>query len=64
MAPPLTKTFSHSLNIVVCQNWAYSDLMPVVSVIDTGLSPLLQWIVVPLAGFWFAHRTGPPAISL
>ena len=49
--------FSEWLNIVVRQSWAYSDLMPVVPVIDTGLSPLLQWIVVPLAGFWFARRT-------
>ena len=64
MAPPLTETSSHSLNIVIRQSWAYSDLMPVVPVIDTGLSPLLQWIVVPLAGFWFARRTGPPAAPI
>ncbi len=48
--------FSEWLNIVIRKSWAYSDLMPVVPVIDTGLSPLLQWIVVPIAGFWFARR--------
>ena len=53
--------FSEWLNIVIRQSWAYSDLMPVVPVIDTGLSPLMQWIVVPLAGFWFARRTLPAA---
>ena len=53
--------FSEWLNIVIRQSWAYSDLMPVVPVIDTGLSPLLQWIVVPFAGFWFARRTLPAA---
>jgi hypothetical protein len=39
--------FSEWLNIVVRQTWAYSDLMPVVPVIGTGLLPLLQWVIVP-----------------
>ncbi len=51
--------FSEWLNIVIRKSWAYSDLMPVVPVIDTGLSPLLQWIAIPLAGFWFARRIEP-----
>lgn len=46
--------FSEWLNIVIRAAWAYSDLMPVISVLnfDVGLSPFLQWIVVPLAAFW------------
>jgi hypothetical protein len=48
--------FSEWLNIVVRESWAYSDLMPVVPVIETGLSPLLQWLVVPLAALWLARR--------
>lgn len=51
--------FSEWLNIEVREAWAYRDLMPVVPLIDAGLSPILQWIVVPLAGFHFA--TKPPA---
>lgn len=46
--------FSEWLNIVVRESWAYSDLMPVIPIIDAGLSPVLQWIVIPLAGFRFA----------
>lgn len=46
--------FSEWLNIVVREAWAYSDLMPVIPIIDAGLSPVLQWIVIPLAGFRFA----------
>lgn len=49
--------FSEWLNIVVRQSWAYSELMPVVPVIDTGVTPLLQWLVVPLVAFWLARRT-------
>ena len=46
--------FSEWLNIEVRESWAYSDLMPVIPIIDAGLSPMLQWVVIPLAGFRFA----------
>ncbi len=48
--------FSEWLNITVRKAWAYSDLMPVVPLIDAGLSPLLQWVVVPIAGLLWALR--------
>ena len=32
----------------IAERWAYADTMPTVPVIGTGLTPLLQWIVVPL----------------
>lgn len=54
--------FSEWLNIVVRRSWAYSELMPVIPLVNAGLSPVLQWMVVPLAGFWFARRgVGGPA---
>ena len=31
--------------------WAYSDLMPVLPGLGTGLAPLAQWIVVPALAF-------------
>lgn len=48
--------FSEWLNIVVRKSWAYSELMPVIPLLDTGLSPLAQWIAIPLAAFWWARR--------
>lgn len=48
--------FSEWLNIEVRQSWAYRDLMPVIPVIETGLSPFLQWLVIPLAAFRWAAR--------
>ena len=48
--------FSEWLNIVIRAAWAYSDLMPVVPILDAGLSPLLQWTLIPLAAFWWAAR--------
>jgi hypothetical protein len=53
--------FSEWLNISVRQAWAYSDLMPVIPLIDTGLSPFAQWIVVPLLAFSWAARLRRPS---
>ncbi|PKP68135.1 MAG: hypothetical protein CVT83_06505 [Alphaproteobacteria bacterium HGW-Alphaproteobacteria-5] len=48
--------FSEWLNLVVRESWAYSDLMPVVPVLGTGLSPLMQWIVIPIGSFLTIRR--------
>lgn len=48
--------FSEWLNIEVREAWAYRDIMPVVPGIDAGLSPVMQWIVIPLAAFHWALR--------
>ena len=51
--------FSEWLNIVLRKSWAYSELMPVVPLIDTGLSPLLQWLLLPPLGLWWSrHNIG------
>lgn len=50
--------FSEWLNIVVRASWAYSDWMPTVSIfgLRIGLSPLIQWLVVPIASLALASR--------
>ena len=52
--------FSEWLNVTVRKAWAYSDLMPIIPIVDTGLSPVLQWIIIPLGGFWWALRSSKP----
>ena len=47
--------FSEWLNIEVREAWAYSDLMPVIPVIGAGLSPIAQWIVLPIIALWWAE---------
>jgi hypothetical protein len=49
--------FSEWLNTEIRGSWAYSELMPVVPVLGAGLSPLAQWIVIPLTAFWWARPT-------
>jgi len=39
--------YSEWLNVAVRGNWAYAPAMPVVPLVGTGLSPLLQWVIVP-----------------
>ena len=46
-------------NIEVRQAWAYREIMPVIPLIDAGLSPILQWVVIPAAAFSWALRPGP-----
>src|SRR3546814_7697349 len=55
--------FSECLNIDGRESWAYSDLMPVIPLIDTGLSPVTQWIVIPTVGFWWARRAKVTAVD-
>ena len=57
--------FSEWLNVVVRASWAYSEWMPVISLLGQkiGLSPLLQWMVVPAAAFAFAKRVAHEQIE-
>ena len=36
--------------------WAYTDRMPVVDVLEIGLSPLLQMMLLPLLTFYVSYR--------
>jgi hypothetical protein len=42
--------YSEWFNVYVRNAWAYSDAMPTVRIgsIELGLSPLLQWVIVPI----------------
>jgi hypothetical protein len=50
--------FSEWLNVVVRASWAYSNLMPVVTAfgLRIGVSPLLQWLVIPMVAFMLTKR--------
>ena len=50
--------FSEWFNIEVRRSWAYSNLMPTLPPLGTGLSPILQWLVVPTLALWAAHCAG------
>ena len=40
---------SETLNVSIWKSWSYNKLMPVIPYIKVGLTPFLQWIIVPPA---------------
>ena len=48
--------FSEWLNTEVRGSWTYSGLMPTLPGIGTGLSPFLQWLVIPITAIWWVRR--------
>ena len=49
--------FSEWLNVEIRRSWSYTAAMPVVPFLGTGLTPLLQWLIVPgLALAIIGHR--------
>jgi hypothetical protein len=57
--------FSEWLNIVVRKSWQYTELMPTFDVVgfEVGLSPLLQWVVVPSCALVIARHIGRTRIK-
>jgi hypothetical protein len=41
---------------VLQQRWQYSDLMPRLPFLGTGLTPVLQWLLLPPLVIWLARR--------
>lgn len=56
----LYTVFSEWLNVEVRQSWAYAPSMPTLSPLGTGLTPVLQWLVVPSLALAFARRDQRP----
>jgi hypothetical protein len=40
----------------VLNKWEYVDIMPTLPVLGTALTPILQWIILPLIIVWFVKR--------
>lgn len=53
--------YSEWLNTSVRQAWAYSELMPVLPVTGTGLSPLAQWLVIPTLALLLSSHLALPS---
>jgi hypothetical protein len=49
--------YSEWINVSVRGNWSYSPRMPTVPPLGTGLSPILQWLVVPTLALGAARRS-------
>jgi len=52
------------LNVEVWGNWAYADAMPRLPPLGTGLSPVLQWLLLPPLCLFAARRATTPMSAL
>src|SRR5215831_11131595 len=50
--------FSEWFNVDIRRSWSYTAAMPVLPVLGTGLTPLLQWVVVPGLAFAIVMGVG------
>ncbi len=41
--------------------WTYGEAMPIVPVLEVGLLPVLQWLVLPPLTVWFVRRQLRPS---
>ena len=48
--------FSEWLNTEIRQSWSYTEAMPVLPPLGTGLTPFLQWLIVPAMALGYAAR--------
>jgi hypothetical protein len=48
--------YSEWLHTEVRGSWAYTEWMPQLPVVGTGLSPFAQWLVIPPVAFWWARK--------
>lgn len=49
-------------NTEVTGRWTYDGVMPLLPVIGTGLSPILQWVLVPILVLWYMRRLAPEPV--
>jgi len=49
---------SEWLNVVVRQTWAYTQAMPRLPPFGTGLSPVLQWLLLPGLALYVTREPG------
>ena len=58
---------SEWLNVELWRSWSYSSIMPLLPWFGTGLSPILQWLIVPALAFgittYLPRETDPCARS-
>lgn len=47
--------FFEYVAVEILHRWQYADAMPLLPLIGTGIVPMAQWVVVPLATLWLAR---------
>ncbi len=48
--------FLEILSTRVWGRWSYAESMPLIPILDVGLAPFLQWVLLPPLTVWFVNR--------
>jgi hypothetical protein len=56
LAGVLYTILSEWMNAQIFKSWGYNELMPIIPWMKVGLTPLLQWIVIPSAVILLARH--------
>ena len=54
--------FSEWLNTQIRQSWSYTEAMPVLPPFGTGLTPFLQWLIVPGVALGYVRHNVTPVV--
>ncbi len=49
--------FSEIMNVRVKGTWGYTELMPLIPMIEVGGMPFLQWVLIPPVLLWLMRQT-------
>ena len=56
--------YSEIMNVSIKGTWDYTELMPIVPVIEIGGMPFLQWVLVPPVVLWLMRMFAPHTVML
>ena len=48
--------FSEMVNVQIFKSWNYNEYMPIVPWMKVGLTPVLQWLIIPSIAILFVRR--------
>lgn len=51
--------YSEMINVNIKANWAYTELMPIIPVIEIGGMPFMQWVLIPPLTLWLMRLNRP-----
>jgi hypothetical protein len=51
--------YSEMLNVNIKGTWAYTELMPVIPIIEIGGMPFMQWVLIPPVTLWLMRMYRP-----
>ncbi len=52
----VTTVILEILSTRVWGRWSYAESMPLVPILDVGMAPFLQWVLLPPLTVWFVRR--------